>query len=426
MMMPARRSSPGARRRSRSWPTAAPRRPSSATRWRGRSSRPSPDPALAVDAPALVTIDGENLGGGLGDSGALLGALNVSIVREVKDGALRTEVVVPVGAAGGALVYRECGAASEPRPLRVIGPSLGAAPVSLPSACAVAALAPEPDEAAVLVAFACDDQAKSYVQRFRAGPAATVCPLDGDEIWHLAQRPTALAPGWVGLDGGGVARFAPTVAGDAGPPEGSGRVSVMALAETGVYGLIDGRVAKVDAAQRVVGGIDAGLALVDLVAVPGGLAALAGSGGVAGEGRIVSISGADDRVDTLSLPECHGPRALAGDAARFVVACDDGLVVYARADKTVKVLSDVRAARVALDPRGDVAFAWDPGVGASAIDLGAGSVLHAWAQTDDPPTPLLLALDLDPAQATLGLLATTGAGDALTLWTPYDAEGLCR
>jgi len=373
----------------------------------------SPDPIVAEADAAEVVIAGTDLAGQGTRDGVTLGGGPLAATWEVA-----WHATVPRGGAAGDLVVTSCGIRSNAWPLRVVGGVVGVAPIVQPPGCAgrrVVGLARSGD--AVLVAFACDEG--GYVERF--GPGA--CPLDGDAVWELDAPPTAVAPGWVGLEGGGLATFALDASGAVGAIVaigGAGVVSALAAVGEAVYGVVDGALVRVDEGQRALATLDPGLALVALAASSDAVFALVDS---QGDERLVEVGAPGEDVAIRVIPGCAGPRALAAAADHVIVACDDGLVVWQRATGERKYLDEVAGA-VVFDPRGDVALAWSPapaGARLALIDGASGARLHVWsaAPAGSPDAPAALV--------TLGqrVVAPGPETGSLVVWTPYDGGGPC-
>jgi len=371
----------------------------------------TPDPVVAADGDGIVAITGRELGGGNG------GLDQVFLAEEVLGGVVWGDGVtatVPAGAHGGDLVITSCGIASTPWSLRVIGPSVGVAPVPQAPGCPgrrVAAMVPI--GADLIVAFACDDAASSYLERFRTDGA---CPLDGGEVWPLGAAPTALAPGWVGLAGVGVASFDPAAAGAVTTVHAATRVDALAVSQGRVVALADGALRRVDQGFEAVPGVDGSLLLLGLAASGDEVLALASFDNQA---RVIELPlAAGETAKTFSVVECVGPGTFAAAGDDVVLGCVPDLVALDRQSGIVDVLASSADTfyGVAFDPRGDVAFGWAPDR-LVAADLDSGQALHTW------PAP-----EADgPGLVALGerLVAAGGAPGSLVVWTPYDGGGPC-
>ncbi|MCC6622120.1 MAG: hypothetical protein IT385_12730 [Deltaproteobacteria bacterium] len=372
----------------------------------------SPDPVVAADADGVVVITGAGLEGRGSADGVALGATTLAATWSPATSGGGWVATVPRAAPSGELVVTSCGIRSGGWPLRVVGRVVGLAPVVQPPGCGgrrVAALATAGD--ALLVAFACDDDGGGYVERFVEGGA---CPLDGEAIWELDDAPVALAPGWVGLAGGGVAAFDEGDPGAVGAREGSGIATALAMLDGRTYGIVDGALVRVDEGQRALATLDAGLELVALAAAPGAVFALADS---SGDERLVEVAVPAESVAIRVIPGCEGPRALAASATHVALACEGGLVLWERVSGQRKSLDEVAAA-LAFDPRGDVALAWTPGARLSLVDAADATRVHAWASA--PP-------GRDGGLVWLGQRVVAPGADAgsLVVWAPYDGGGPC-
>jgi len=351
----------------------------------------SPEPVVVADGPVDVVMTGD----GLSEPGSVA----IDGIPIIADWAAAS-VQVQDGVPGGELVVESCGIPSRPVVVRVIGSALGRAAVSQVPGCTVVAVAADGDD--VLAAFDCG-ASPSYVQRLASDGS---CPLDGDDVWSLPGRPTALAPGFVGLLGGGLATFEAHAPGPAARVD-AGLVRALAASDAGVFGIVDERLVQVDAGLAPVAGIESSFVLVDVAALGASVMVLAASGD---EARLIELTPPGEPL-TRSVSSCHGPRAFAVDGDHWVLACTGEVVVVARGDGAQTPVA-VDGTRVVLDPRGDVAFI-AAAQSLTAIDMQ--HVLHTWAT----PGFTLLGRLADP----IARLVTTVGG--LEVWTPYDARGPC-
>lgn len=387
-----------------------------------------PEPVIAVAEAAVVTLRG-SFGEALGRAAVELGGVSYGEddwTWTSASGGDAIALTLPAGAAGGALVVRQCGVGSEPLEVRVIGGAPGAATVTRPACAGASALVATAVGEVVYIGWRCGDGG-GVVTEMALG--AAVCPLDPGVAWSLAGAPEAVAPRgeavWLG-GAGGVMRAR---AGAAEAPIEVASEAVRALAVTAerTWAIVDeggGRLVEVlEAGLGDVPGIDAGLTLG---AVAGGneslfIAATEGSG----EGRLVVVP--DQGVAaSFALQDgeqrCPGPVALAAaaDGAHAVIACGGEGVALWQGQSFVRVAEGLEVVAVALDSSGDLAFgALAGGDGLVVIDLEARAVLHRFelAGWGAGARPLTLGL------ADHALLMPGAAG--LVVATPFSRAGPC-
>ncbi len=344
----------------------------------------SPDPAWPKDT---LTITGSHLGTGRGSHAVALDNRPLEVVSWSNDSVVAS---LDPDHDGGLLVVRECGVTSPAVRVRVLVDTPGKFRLS-PLGCAgltlvgATALSGAPD---MVLAFACDDPAEGYLQRYEpvecapfgvptrlaAGPSAIAASRDGPEVF-------------VGLRGS-PDLFRIPVPLPASPPAPFARLPaeahVLALAATAsaLFALSDQPDARVWMVPLSSPG-DARVIVADVSPV-----ALAASdsrlfvAGIAPTGEAVLVLIADDapRVD-VRLSDCGQPTSVAvgSDDSRVAVACQrldgagrgDALILgvdLASLDISVESLgASAYFSAMAVDWAGDAVLALDAGSGLLVI-----------------------------------------------------------
>ncbi len=336
----------------------------------------SPEPAWPGDT---LTITGTGLGEGRGVHQVELDGRPLD-VTSWSDGTVVASLHPDDD--GGLLAVRDCGVPSSSFPVRVLVDTPGRSSFS-PLGCPGLALAGATAVSGttdMVLAFACDDPALGYLQRYEpvdcapfgtptrlgAGPAAVAASRGAPEVFVAMRDLPDLYRVPVPLP--------------ESPPEPFSRlpedaaVSALAATITTLFALVPGTEARVWRVSLAAPG-DPQVAIADVtpVAVAASPSRLFVAGLAAGGDPVLAIL-ADDapRID-VRLPGCAEPTAVAvaTDGSRVAVACrgegEAGAVVgldVATLEVFVETLSvATNILAIAIDRTGDAAVGWDAGAG---------------------------------------------------------------
>lgn len=338
----------------------------------------APEPVLAAAGSTPLVVTGEGLRPGEGASGAQLGGVDLE-VAEADDGTI--SVSVPAGAPGGDLVLTGCGMSTAAFPVRVLDPSPGEEVVTS-GGCAggeVLDAAALDDGSGVAVLLACPEGGEVVLRSIGAGSCAETDPV------AVAGEPRAVAGAaggvWISVvDEGGGGRL--LVAGDAAdapdvslpaPPVPRG----LAASDGDVLVLVEDAAAP---AWRV--SPEGEVEPVPALNVAGLLRDLAAGGGrvaaITDAGALLVLATPDAAASAAVPTGCSDARAVAIGAASAAVACADppGVVAVPAGGSASLVPLDHAALDLALDGRGDVAFALGSGA-LSVLRLDGTEALHS-------------------------------------------------
>lgn len=334
----------------------------------------SPEPAWPKDT---LTVTGTGFGEGRGLHQVELDGRSLDVASWSDDTVIAS---LHSGDGGGLLVVRDCGVPSSSFPVRVLVDAPGRSSFS-PLGCpgltltGVTAVSGATD---LVLAFACDDPAEGYLQRYEpascapfgiptrldAGPAAIAASRGAPEVFVATRDRPDLFRVPLPLPGS--------------PPEPFSRlpedasVSALAATTTTLFALASGTEARVWRVSLAAPG-DAEVAIGDAtpVAVAASPSRLFVAGIAPGGDPILAILPDDaPRID-VRLPGCGEPTAVATDGSRVAVACrgegEGGSVVgldLATLDVSVETLSvEINILAIAMDRAGDAAVGWDAGAG---------------------------------------------------------------
>lgn len=402
----------------------------------------SPEPVVVSDRAESVnvTITGTTMGYGDGDATVMLAGTELAPGTWVDD---EVGLTIPGGTTGGDLVVTTCGAASDPIPLRVIGPDVGSLEVGV-SECAgatITSLAGAGNQA--LLGVSCQDGtglviplsladgrcAKDVLSVPTGGPPVAVHVL-GDAGWvAVGTSPTLIA---FGVSDGVVTQQWKLP----GEPRAGGLAFVdgqpFVIAGGGVRRVVSGVLESF--ARFPPGPEPLGVAATDA----GDLVVLAkGPGGLA---QFVDLGKPGDTflARQYTMNECEDPRDLAvgRDGTWVVATCggdNPGLVAFPWAEAlsggqpTYASASGTDPSAVALDPAGDIAFVWDAAAGSvGVVHVPTSTLAATWnfATAGALGTTALAALGGDDLAADLLLVGGAVAGK---LWVaaPWSPQAPC-
>lgn len=400
----------------------------------------SPEPLIlaAGDSDAPLTLTGAGLGYGSGLAEVRLGEVPLPIDAWTDD---TVEARVPAGTPGGPLSLTRCGVSAAELPqVRVLGPDPGVSTFGVGECPGgrIAGVRAVPTTDRALLALACDTG--GLVLPVDLGEGACAKALSG---WPLDAPPLALAPTpaetWVVVDTGGAveARRLSLLDGDAfdAPIALSGTFVAAAAREGELFVVLEeagetqlARVAAGSSSALVVPGVAPENLLADLALTEDEVVVVAGGEEVAFLARVTSLEG----FPALQpLPGCTDPLAVTAGERWALVGCGGAspAVVAFPLDEAAGEMAAIplpagaRPTALALDPTGDVGFAWDVGRGVlDAFHLPEALHAQSWdlglsGNADAAP---IASFD-GVARLVLGDGAATAA-----VVTPYDPADPCE
>lgn len=354
-----------------------------------------PDP-LVLGSDTL-TLQGEHLGEGDGISRVELEGCAAYPPDSWSDDTVTA--TLPIGATGGEVRVRRCAVASEPVPIRLVGPVAqpSTVPASVCEGLVVGALAREPTQD-VLATAMCPDGGR--LLRF----SATSCVLSAYTV-YLPLEPSALAvshgdgKAYIGYVGDGhvdVVDPGATLAVPTGWDVPNREVTALAATDHQVYAITLGTDSSttlhvVDGPVPIpVPGVSVALELADVAAGTDTLVVAARDGG--GLTKLVIIEGEADPVEWV-VSSCEEPRKVAISrtspwAAMSCAGAEPGIVAFDLQAKTGPAWIDTPGAinpmMVTLDGLGDVAMLRD-GATVLIAHLGTERMLRAFPSLTELP-----------------------------------------